>query len=177
MPAASDPAYWSKVRDQFLLARLESQNLTFSPEADRTKLIRRLSFDLTGLPPTPEAVDRFIHDESPDAYERLVDELLGSPAYGERWGRHWLDAAGYADSDGYSKKDLERKWAWRYRVDPDTARPELVGQVATRGFQRCLHRTHDVVIGDHPIGPIVAHREHGSAIGHQRCSEPRHADE
>jgi mono/diheme cytochrome c family protein len=101
--------------DAFLLVRLESQNLSLSTEADRVKLIRRLHFDLTGLPPSPEAVDRFVLDQAPGAYERLVDELLESPAYGERWGRHWLDAAGYADSDGYSEKDLERKWAWRYR--------------------------------------------------------------
>jgi mono/diheme cytochrome c family protein len=101
--------------DQFLLARLESQNLSFSSEADRVKLIRRLYFDLTGLPPSPDAIDRFVQDQAPGACERLVDELLESPAYGERWGRHWLDAAGYADSDGYSEKDLERKWAWRYR--------------------------------------------------------------
>ena len=101
--------------DSFVLSRLETTKLTFGPEADRSTLIRRLSFDLTGLPPTPEAVDKFLNDTAADAYERLVDELLASPLYGERWGRHWLDAAGYADSDGYSEKDLERKWAWRYR--------------------------------------------------------------
>jgi mono/diheme cytochrome c family protein len=101
--------------DAFLLARLEAENLSFGPEADRATLIRRLAFDLTGLPPTPEAVDRFVSDTTSDAYERLVDEYLASPAYGERWGRHWLDAAGYADSDGFSEKDLERKWAWKYR--------------------------------------------------------------
>jgi hypothetical protein len=101
--------------DAFLLARLEADRLSLSPEADRATLIRRLSFDLTGLPPTPEAVDRFVSDPAVNAYERLVDELLASTAYGERWGRHWMDAAGYADSDGFSEKDLERKWAWRYR--------------------------------------------------------------
>jgi len=101
--------------DDFLLAALQTRNLSYAPEADRATLIRRLSYDFTGLPPTPEAVDRFVQDPATDAYERLVDELLASPAYGERWGRHWLDAAGYADSDGYSEKDLERKWAWKYR--------------------------------------------------------------
>jgi hypothetical protein len=101
--------------DAFLLVRLEAEKLSFGPEADRVTLIRRLAFDLTGLPPSPEAVDRFISDPASDAYERLVDEFLALPAYGERWGRHWLDAAGYADSDGYSEKDLERKWAWKYR--------------------------------------------------------------
>ena len=115
LPAAKRPDLVRTPIDAFLLPRLESQNLGFSPEADRATLIRRLSFDLTGLPPTPEAVDKFTQDQATDAYEQLVDELLESPAYGERWGRHWLDAAGYADSDGYSEKDLERKWAWRYR--------------------------------------------------------------
>jgi hypothetical protein len=101
--------------DAFLLLRLQVQSLSYSVEADHATLIRRLSYDLTGLPPTPEAVDQFMQDLAPDAYERLVDELLASPAYGERWARHWLDAAGYADSDGYSEKDFERKWAWKYR--------------------------------------------------------------
>ncbi|MBL8826523.1 MAG: PSD1 domain-containing protein [Planctomycetaceae bacterium] len=101
--------------DAFILAKLEAKQLTLSPEADRRTLIRRAYFDLVGLPPTPEAVDRFIHDPAPDAYERLIDELLESPRYGERWARHWLDVAGYADSDGYSDKDLERKYAYKYR--------------------------------------------------------------
>lgn len=101
--------------DAFLLAKLESQQLGFGPEADRSTLIRRLAFDLTGLPPTPTMVDRFLADDSPEAYERLVDAVLAAPEYGERWGRHWLDVAGYADSDGYSQRDLERKWAYRYR--------------------------------------------------------------
>jgi mono/diheme cytochrome c family protein len=91
--------------DAFLLARLEAEGLSFAPEADRATLIRRLTFDLTGLPPSPAAVDDFVNDPASDAYERLVDELLASPAYGERWGRHWLDVVGYADSDGYSERD------------------------------------------------------------------------
>ncbi|WLD11853.1 PSD1 and planctomycete cytochrome C domain-containing protein [Planctellipticum variicoloris] len=101
--------------DAFLLERLGRDRLTLSAEADRATQIRRLSFDLLGLPPSPEAVAAFVADMSPDAYERLVDQMLDSPAYGERWARHWLDVAGYADSDGYSEKDLERKWAWKYR--------------------------------------------------------------
>src|SRR5262245_4252660 len=101
--------------DAFLLSRLESKGLSFGGDADRAAFIRRVTFDLTGLPPSTEAVERFVNDQNPDACERLVDELLSSPAYGERWARHWLDAAGYADSDGYSEKDLERKWAWRFR--------------------------------------------------------------
>ncbi|MBI1901644.1 MAG: DUF1549 domain-containing protein, partial [Planctomycetia bacterium] len=101
--------------DAFLLAKLEEKGLGFSPPADRRTLIRRLSFDLLGLPPSPERVEEFAADERPDAFERLVEELLASPAYGERWARHWLDVAGYADSDGYTEKDPERPWAFRYR--------------------------------------------------------------
>ncbi len=101
--------------DAFLLERLERAGVSFSPQADRVTLIRRLYFNLIGLPPSPEEVDRFVNDPSEDAYDRLVDELLASPAYGERWGRHWLDVAGYADSDGYSDKDPERPWAFKYR--------------------------------------------------------------
>ncbi len=101
--------------DAFLLSRLESRALSFGEEADRPTLIRRLSYDLTGLPPTPEEIERFVADPAADAYEQLVERLLASPAYGERWGRHWLDVAGYADSDGYTEKDAERKWAYKYR--------------------------------------------------------------
>ncbi|SIO22841.1 Planctomycete cytochrome C [Singulisphaera sp. GP187] len=101
--------------DAFLLEPLEKENLQFAPEADKRTLIRRVTFTLTGLPPTPAEVDRFLTDEDSNAYERLVDRLLASPRYGERWARHWLDVAGYADSDGYSAKDAERKYAYKYR--------------------------------------------------------------
>jgi len=101
--------------DSFLLAKLEGESLSFSPETDRRTLIRRLSFDLLGLPPTPEQIEQFVSDPAPDAFERLIDRLQASPAFGERWGRHWLDVAGYADSDGYTDKDAERPWAFRYR--------------------------------------------------------------
>lgn len=101
--------------DAFLLAPLERNGLTFSSEADKITLLRRLYFDLIGLPPTPEQTRQFLADDGPDACERLVDSLLESPHYGERWGRHWLDVAGYSDSDGYSEKDLERKYAYKYR--------------------------------------------------------------
>jgi mono/diheme cytochrome c family protein len=101
--------------DAFLLARLEQQKLSFAPEADKRALIRRASFDLLGLPPTPEEVGRFLADDSADAYERLVDRLLESPRYGERWGRHWLDVAGYADSEGYTPEDTVRPHAYKYR--------------------------------------------------------------
>jgi Protein of unknown function (DUF1553)/Protein of unknown function (DUF1549)/Planctomycete cytochrome C len=100
--------------DAFVLARLEEKGLAASPEADRPTLIRRVTLDLTGLPPTPAEIEAFVSDPSPEAYDRVVRRLLASPAYGERWARHWLDAARYADSDGF-EKDTGRPWAWRYR--------------------------------------------------------------
>ena len=100
--------------DAFILAKLEQEKIAPSPEADRRTLIRRLSFDLLGLPPTPQEVDDFLDDKRPDAYERLVDRLLASPHFGERWGRHWLDLARYADSSG-CVIDLARPFAWRWR--------------------------------------------------------------
>ncbi len=101
--------------DYFVLTKLHSQRLEFSDRAPRATLIRRLSFDLLGLPPTAEAIEQFVNDDSPDAYEQLVDRLLASPQYGERWGRHWLDVAGYADSEGYTDADPERDSAFAYR--------------------------------------------------------------
>jgi len=100
--------------DAFIVATLETQRLQPSPEADRRTLIRRLSFDLIGLPPTPEEIEAFVRDRSPDAYERVVDRLLASPHYGERWGRHWLDVVHYGDTHGYDK-DKRRDNAWPYR--------------------------------------------------------------
>lgn len=100
--------------DAFLEAKLVANGLTMSPEADRRTLIRRLTFDLHGLPPTPEEVDAFASDRDPRAYEKLVDRLLDSPHYGERWARHWLDIAHYADTHGF-ERDQRRDNAWRYR--------------------------------------------------------------
>ena len=100
--------------DHFIQARLQAEKLVPNPEADRTTLVRRLSFDLTGLPPLPEEVDAALADKSDDWYANVVDRLLASPHYGERWGRHWLDLARYADSDGY-EKDTGRPFAWRFR--------------------------------------------------------------
>ncbi len=101
--------------DAFLLQKLEAAGLKFSPPADKRTLIRRVTFDLLGLPPTPEDVAAFVADDTPGAYEKLLDRLLESPQYGERWGRHWLDVAGYSDSEGYTEVDLERQWAFKYR--------------------------------------------------------------
>jgi uncharacterized protein DUF1553/uncharacterized protein DUF1549/cytochrome c len=99
--------------DNFILAGLEPGGLTYSPEASREKLARRVSLDLTGLPPSPAELDAFLADTRPDAYERLVDTLLASPHFGERWARPWLDLARYADSNGYEKDD--RRETWKYR--------------------------------------------------------------
>ena len=99
--------------DRFILARLEQSGIKPSPEADRVTLLRRVSLDLVGLPPSPEEVEAFLKDKRPNAYERVVDRLLASPHYGERWGRHWLDVARYADSNGYSI-DAPRS-IWKYR--------------------------------------------------------------
>ncbi len=108
-------AAWARTEvDRFILTALEAKGLKPSPEADRRTLIRRASFDLIGLPPTPEEVEAFVKDPAPRAWERVVDRLLASPHYGERWGRHWLDLARYADSSGFHN-DLDRPHAWRYR--------------------------------------------------------------
>ena len=114
------PATKSKDRartpvDAFLVSAMAKQKLSFSPDAEKVTLLRRAAFDLTGLPPTPSEVEAFLGDNSPDAYEKLIDRLLASPHYGERWGRHWLDIAGYADSDGYSDADPPRDYAYKYR--------------------------------------------------------------
>jgi mono/diheme cytochrome c family protein len=101
--------------DAFILAGLRAHALDFAPEAEKRTLLRRVTFDLAGLPPTPEEVDAFVADATPGAYEKVVDRLLASPAYGERWARHWLDVAGYADSNGFAEADSARPNAWRYR--------------------------------------------------------------
>ena len=113
-PAVRGRAWVRNAVDAFVLARLEAEGLEPSPEADKNTLIRRLSLDLTGLPPTPRQVADFLADNRPNAYEHVVDALLASPHYGEKWARHWLDLAQYADSDGY-EKDRERPHAWRFR--------------------------------------------------------------
>ncbi|MDB5351826.1 MAG: Protein of unknown function (DUF1553)/Protein of unknown function [Planctomycetota bacterium] len=114
LPVTHDPKWTRNPIDAFVLARLESEGLHPAPEADRTTLIRRLSFDLIGLPPTPEDVEAFVNDHASNAYDKLVDRLLASPHHGERWAQHWLDLARYADSDGF-EYDQARPDMWRYR--------------------------------------------------------------
>jgi Protein of unknown function (DUF1553)/Protein of unknown function (DUF1549) len=113
-PGAKDGQWAHTPIDRFILARLEAKGLHPNPPADRVTLIRRATFDLTGLPPTPEEVGAFLADHSPDAWNKVIDRLLASPRYGERWGRHWLDLARYAESEGF-KADETRPNAWRYR--------------------------------------------------------------
>ena len=113
-PTPRDRAWPSNSIDNFILVKLEEKGLSHAPQADKRTLIRRAYFDLLGLPPTPERIDRFVQDKDPKAYEKLIDELLASEHYGERWGRHWLDVARYADSGGY-ETDIYYRNAWRYR--------------------------------------------------------------
>ncbi len=113
-PAVQNVAWVRSPIDRFILAKLEAKNIPPAAPADKVTLLRRASFDLIGLPPTPQEVDAFLADKSPDAFEKVVDRLLASPQYGERWGRHWLDLARYAESEGF-KADETRPNAWRYR--------------------------------------------------------------
>ena len=115
VPAVKNQALVRNPIDAFLLEKLEAKGLRYAREADRLALMRRAYLDVTGIPPTPAEIDAYRKDESPDAYERLVDRLLASPRYGERWGQHWLDLAGYSDSEGFGQDDGVRPSAWRYR--------------------------------------------------------------
>ena len=114
LPAVRNPDWPRNVIDRFVLSALEQKGLEPSPEAERATLLRRLKFDLTGLPPSPEEIDAFLNDPLPNAYERLVDRLLAEPQYGERWGRHWLDVARFTESQGF-EYDRMRENAWPYR--------------------------------------------------------------
>ncbi len=113
-PAVADPAWARNAIDRFVLARLEAEGLAPVAPAGKRTLLRRVTFDLTGLPPTPDEIDAFLADERPDAWERVVERLLASPRYGERWGRHWLDVARYADSNGLDE-NIAHPNAFRYR--------------------------------------------------------------
>jgi hypothetical protein len=114
VPVVSDAAWNESPIDAFVRARLDAAGLTPAPEADRRTLIRRVTYDLTGLPPSPVEVDAFVVDPDPAAYEKLVDRLLASPHYGEKWGRHWLDVVRYAETNGY-ERDNPKPHIWRYR--------------------------------------------------------------
>ena len=161
LPAVKNPAWVRNPIDAYILARLEKAGLAPAPEADRRTLARRVTLDLTGLPPTPEEVEAFVADKRPDAYERLVDRLLASPGWGEHRGRYWLDAARYADTHGIHFDNYREIWSYRDWVirafnanesfDKFTieqlagdllANPTLDQLVAT-GFNRCNITTNE----------------------------------
>jgi hypothetical protein len=114
VPAVADKQWIRTPVDAFILAKLEAAKLSPAPAADKTALVRRVYYDLIGLPPTPGQVDDFVNDSTPNAYEKLIDRLLASPHYGEKWGRHWLDVVRYAETNGY-ERDGPKPFAWRYR--------------------------------------------------------------
>jgi mono/diheme cytochrome c family protein len=114
VPSAPYEQWASGPIDHFILAKLEEKDLQPSPPADKLTLIRRITFDLIGLPPTPKEIEDFVRDSSPDAYAKVVDRLLASPHFGERWGRHWLDVARYGESTGMTR-NLPYYYAWEYR--------------------------------------------------------------
>ena len=171
VPAVKDPSRVRTPTDNFILSALEERDLVPAPEAGRVTLIRRASFDLIGLPPTPEEVEAFVNDESPDAYEKLVDRLLASPHYGERWGRHWLDVVRFGESQGFERNRV-RENAWRYRdwvigafnedmPYDEFVRRQIAGDVLHPGDLGAL-----VATGYHVIGTWdqVAHLEGSDAM-------------
>jgi hypothetical protein len=172
VPTFDAPADQNWVRnpvDAFVLARLKQKGLRPSPEANRRTLIRRLTFNLTGLPPTIDEIDGFINDPSPLAYERLVDRLLASPAYGLRWGQHWLDVVRFAETEGF-EYDRHHASAWRFRdyvidslnddkpydqfVQEQIAGDELAVAAMARGVTRDDLRDELVAAGFHRLGPV-----------------------
>src|SRR5258707_5021896 len=118
VPEVKDSSWPKSPIDNFILSKLEEKELKPNPRADKRTLIRRATFDLIGLPPSPQEVEDFVKDESPEAFEKVVDRLLASPRYGERWGRHWLDVARYSDTKGQvrrQREDPNYPYAWTYR--------------------------------------------------------------
>jgi Protein of unknown function (DUF1553)/Protein of unknown function (DUF1549) len=144
-PAVKEAGWVKNPIDRFILAEVEKLGMTHAPEADRVAQIRRVTYDLTGLPPSPDDVSDFVNDRRPNAYERLVDRLLASPQYGQRWGQHWLDLAHYADSNGF-EIDAERPDAWRYR---DWVVNALNGDLPYSRFVTLQIAGDDVASGDH----------------------------
>jgi Protein of unknown function (DUF1553)/Protein of unknown function (DUF1549) len=161
---AQDRAWLSNPIDAFVLARLKQAELNPSPPADRRTLVRRLHFNLIGLPPTPEAVETFVNDPAPDAYERLVDRLLADPHYGEAWGQHWLDVVRYAESEGF-EYDRHRVGAWRFRdyvissfnADKPVDRfvlEQLAGDELAGGLDEAAGQVARTAAGFHRLGPV-----------------------
>src|SRR6185295_11056356 len=156
LPAVKQKSWPRNAIDYFILARLEKEGIEPSPEADRVTLIRRLNLDLLGLPPTPEEADAFANDPRPDAYERLVDRLLASPHYGERWGRWWLDAARYADSNGYSIDSLRSVWPYRDWVVRALNADMPFDQFTLWQLSGDLLKTNDLPRGTPKLEPLIA---------------------
>lgn len=194
-PFANEPG--GNPIDAFVRSRLAAEGLSPSPRADRRTLIRRATFDLTGLPPTPEEVEAFVNDDDPQAYERLIDRLLESPHYGEHWGRYWLDVARYSDAKGYVYAREHRFWvhAWSYRdwvvkalnddmpydrflllqLAADQAAPNEPEHLAAMGFltlgRRFLGVTHDII--DDRID-VVTRGAMGLTVACARCHDHKY---
>jgi hypothetical protein len=171
VPRAGDTSWPRNPIDEFILAALRDAGLDPSPEADRSTLIRRATLDLTGLPPTPREVEEFVADNEPGAFERVIDRLLGSPAYGERWAQHWLDLARFAESDGF-EHDHVRPDAWKYRdwvieaLNNDVpygefVRLQIAGDLVRPGDKSAAVATGFVLAGpDMPDINLVEERRH-----------------
>lgn len=194
LPEVSHPEWCQTPIDRFVLARLEADGLEPSPAATRRELIRRATYDLLGLPPTPAEVEAFVRDEAPDAYERLIDRLLASPHYGEQWGRHWLDVARYSDTKGYVYAREERYFVhashyrdWVVRALNDdipydrflllqlAADQVAPDEAAAMGFltlgRRFLGVTHDII--DDRID-VVTRGLMGLTVGCARCHDHKY---
>ena len=156
---AADKAWVQTPVDAFILAGLQKAGLKPAPRADRATLIRRITFDLIGLPPTPQEIDAFVADKSPHAWEKVVDRLLVSPHYGEQWGRHWLDVVRFAESDGY-EYDMHRPDAWRYRdyiiqsFNDDKPYDAFVKEQLAGDEMDAANRTYLVASGFNRLGPL-----------------------
>jgi hypothetical protein len=197
IPAVKNPDWAGTPIDAFVLARLEKNKLSPSPMADRRTLIRRASYTLTGLPPTPEETDRFVRDADPTAYQRLVNRLLDSPQYGEQWARHWLDVARYSDTKGYVYAREERFWthAWTYRdwvvrslnddlaydrflllqLAADQVKPRKDSDLAAMGFLTLGRRflgVQNLVIDDRI--DVVTRGMMGLTVGCARCHDHKY---
>ena len=197
VPDVKQPEWERTTVDRFILAKLDAAELSPSPQADRRTLIRRVTMDLTGLPPTPEQVESFVNDPAADAYEKLVDQLLDSPHYGEQWARHWLDVARYSDTKGYVYGREERFWVhapayrdWvvqalnqdlRYdqflllQIAADQAAPQDRSAQAAMGFltlgRRFLGVTHDII--DDRID-VVSRGTMGLTVACARCHDHKY---
>ncbi len=171
IPDIANTAWPANDIDRFLLARLETASLTPSSPADRTTLARRLSFAVTGLPPSPEEVDNFTADPSPDAWERFLDAKLASPHFGERWARHWMDVVRYTDTYGY-EWDMPAKGAWRYRdylvraFNADVPFDQLVREQIAGDLLPSPRINRDELINESLIGPMffqMGEKRHGDS--------------